>query len=98
MLVIRGAYIRGAYIRGAYIRGDYIRNFTVYLYLKAAMEVFTPYKLGTNILPYYIKETHSQFKTAFYEWKIKGYADSTLTFALNMFLMKIISEIQNSVL
>ena len=40
-----------------------------------------------NKYPSYMKDTqtHSQFKTAFYEWKIEGYADSTLNFAPNMF-------------
>ena len=35
----------------------------------------------------YIKttKTHSQFKTAFYEWKLDGYTSSTLNFAPNMF-------------
>ena len=40
-----------------------------------------------NSYPIYIKttETHSQFKTAFYEWKLDGYTSSTLNFAPNMF-------------
>lgn len=40
-----------------------------------------------NSYPTYIKttETHSQFKTAFYEWKLDGYTSSTLNFAPNMF-------------
>ena len=40
-----------------------------------------------NNYPNYIKstETHSQFKTAFYEWKLDGYSSSTLNFAPNMF-------------
>ena len=40
-----------------------------------------------NSYPIYIKtaQTHSQFKTAFYEWKLDGYSNSTLNFAPNMF-------------
>ena len=40
-----------------------------------------------NNYPNYIKstETRSQFKTAFYEWKLDGYSSSTLNFAPNMF-------------
>ena len=40
-----------------------------------------------NNYPDYIKstQTHSQFKTAFYEWKLDGYDESTLNFAPNMF-------------
>ena len=43
--------------------------------------------LQWNMYPNYIKstETHSEFKTAFYEWKLEGYSESTLNFAPNMF-------------
>ena len=39
-----------------------------------------------NKYPEYIKctETHSQFKSAFFEWKLESYCDSTLNFAKNM--------------
>ena len=30
-------------------------------------------------------KTHSHFKKAFYEWKLKGYSSSTLKFAPDMF-------------
>ena len=40
-----------------------------------------------NKYPSYIKttETHSQFKTAFYEWKLESYNESSLNFAPNMY-------------
>ena len=40
-----------------------------------------------NNYPEYIRstETHGQFKTAFYEWKLESYTSSTLNFAPNMF-------------
>ena len=39
-----------------------------------------------NKYPNYIKdtETHSEFKLAFFEWKLESYASSTLNFAQNM--------------
>ena len=40
-----------------------------------------------NNYPEYLRttETHSQFKKAFYEWKLEGYSSSTLNFAPSMF-------------
>ena len=40
-----------------------------------------------NKYPEYLRntETHSQFKTAFYELKLESYTTSTLNFAPNMF-------------
>ena len=40
-----------------------------------------------NSYPIYMKttQTHSQFKTAFYEWKLDGYSSTTLNFAPNIF-------------
>ena len=40
-----------------------------------------------NNYPEYIRstETHDQFKTAFYEWKLEIYTSSTLNFAPNIF-------------
>ena len=40
-----------------------------------------------NKYPEYFRstETHSQFKTAFYELKLESYTSSTLNFAPNMF-------------
>ena len=39
-----------------------------------------------NNYPEYIRltQTHSQFKTAFFEWKLESYCNSTLNFAQNM--------------
>ena len=40
-----------------------------------------------NSYPIYMKttQTRSQFKTAFYKWKLDGYSSGTLNFAPNMF-------------
>ena len=40
-----------------------------------------------NKYPDYMKftKTHSQFKTAFFEWKLESYGNSTLNFGQNMF-------------